>query len=280
MTEPVKQLLCMILCSVFYLSPALGDAGMITADGNIAGENAAYQYIVGDMSLVREGDVAFYDMTYILSKLFLVPQDTLNIYGNSSVRHTVLMDILWNYCGVDTTLIARNYAAETEFVTYEQFFDALDHFYFDIMALHGMTVRTANAYQLSGNTHLAFDDGSIVSIGACQIPDGRVTVTCKENTVVELSPIELPADINLSSMSEMRTVDGLLYYYSAQEGTVLLQTDNELKRFDIIENPACFSADGVSRDSVNKEMLDKPVVLYVTSYKKVPDVAVMILAEN
>ena len=102
-----------MLCTALCLISPVNSKSMTDTAGNVTAANAAYQYIVRDMELNREGEVAFYDMTYILSRLFSVSQGDMNIYGNSAVRHTVLMDMLWNFCGMDTTLIERNYAAET-----------------------------------------------------------------------------------------------------------------------------------------------------------------------
>lgn len=265
-----------MLCTALCLISPVNSKSMTDTAGNVTAANAAYQYIVRDMELNREGEVAFYDMTYILSRLFSVSQGDMNIYGNSAVRHTVLMDMLWNFCGMDTTLIERNYAAETEYVTYEQLFDALDYFYFDILKRHGMTLKTANAYRFSEKTQLAFDDGELTAIEGVSLPDGRVSVTYDGGIIIAVSPLELPCDLNLSSIKEMRTVTGTLYYYSEQEKSLLLQTQDGLKRYEIIGNPACFADDGISRDKVNETLLDKQVTLYLTNYKKTPDAVVMI----
>ena len=267
----------MMLC---LPSPSPADSGNIPdapPTRDVTAANAAYQYIVPDMELNGEGEIAFYDMIHILSGLFSVPQKDMNIYSNSAVRHTVLMDLLRIHCGMDIALIERDYAAETEYVTYEQFFDVLDYFYLDILEKHGMTLKTANAYQLSGRTRLAFDDGELKVLENVSLSDGRVTVTYDKDTIVAVSPLELPYLLNLSSVREMWPVRGSLYYYSEQEGILLLQTQDGIKRYEISGNPLCFAKNGTIQKKINETMLDKTVTLYLTNYKKVPNVVVMLI---
>lgn len=272
-----KELLCLMLCMAVCLVFPVNSKSMADTSGNVTAANAAYQYIVGDMDLNREGEVLFYDMTKILSKLFSVPQRVMNLHENTPVRHNVLMDTLWNFCKMDTTLIERNYAAETEYVTYEQFFDALDYFYIDILKRHNISVKTANAYRFSGEIRLAFDDGKLTAIEEERsFPDGRVCVAYDGSVIIAVSPLALPGDLNLSSIKTMRTVTGALYYYSEQEKCLLLQTQDGLRHYDVIGNPACFTEDGISRNQVNEKLLDQQVTLYVTNYKKIPDAVVMI----
>ena len=104
-----------------------------------------------------------------------------------------------------------------------------------------------------------------------------VTVTYDGDTIVAVSSLELPYLLSLSSVREMRAVSGSLYYYSEQERALLLQTQEGIKRYEISGNPLCFAKNGTIQKKINETMLDKPVMLYLANYKKVPDVVVMII---
>ncbi len=271
----MKKTLVFLLLMALFLPAGMVNAQEIPAAfPDVTDPNAAYRYIVGQMDAEWTGDILFEDMAHILSRLFDIPRESLGTGVGQKVRHAEFMDLLWRQA--DTTLIERNYSAETVYLNYEQFFDALNHFYFEILQRHGITAKPANVYSLSGKTHFAFDDGKILTMEGLSIPDGRATVTSVEDKVIGVSAFETPYDLRFSSIGELRAVTGRLYYYSQEEKILLLHTKDGICRFDIIGNPICFGIDGIGRDKLNEVMLDQRVTVYVTNHKKMADVVVMI----
>ncbi len=271
----MKKAIVFLLVLVFSIPTVAGTAqetSAVTID--VTDPNAAYRYIVGETDAEWTGDIFFEDMAYILSKLFDIPRESLGVGSSPKVRHGDFMDLLWRQA--DTTLIERNYSAETAYLNYEQFFDALNHFYFDIIQRHGLIAKPASVYRLSGKTHFAFDDGRVITTEEISFPDGRATVTCLGDRVIAVSAFETPYDLRFSSIGAMEAVKGRLYYYSQEEKMLLLNTKDGIRRFDIIGNPICFAIDGIERDKLNETMLDKTVTIYVTNHKKMADVVVMI----
>ncbi len=271
----MRKVLLFLLVAVLFVPTGITKAQETSVSlYDVTDSNATYRYIVGEMGAEWTGDLFFEDMIHILSKLFDVPKESFGAGDAPKVRHQQFLDILWRLA--DTTLIERNYSNETAYLTYEQFFDALNHFYFDIIKEHDMTASPASVYRLSGKTHYAFDDGRILTTEEIPFPDGRATVTCLGDQIIEVSGFETPYDLRFSSIGEMRAVKGRLYYYSQEEEILLLKTKEGIQRYDIIGNPICFAVDGIGRDQLNEAMLDKAVTIYVTNHKKIADVAVMI----
>ncbi len=272
-----KRMICVVLLSLCFLSalPCLGSAAGTA--GDITKSNAAYQYIVEDMKLDRTGEIYLYDMTHLLSRLFLISEEPMTRFGNSWVRHNVLLDFLDVYCGMDISLVDKDYSKESAYLTYEQFFAVMDCFYFEILKRHGMTAEAAEVYATQDGTHIALGNGEIVELGKLPITDGRAVITKAGSVIVEISPVTLPEYIPLSGIHSMRKVTGTLYYDSYQENTLLLASQAGIRRYDIIRNPVCFAQDGIKRGAVNEIMLDKEVTLYLTNHKKVPDVVIMII---
>lgn len=269
----IKRILCLLLIVFCCFSYFVG-AAEIT--GDVTKSNAAYQYIVPESDLNRAGEIYLYDMTYLLSRLFCISEEPMTRFGNSWVRHNVLLDFLNVYCGMDISLVDRDYSKESAYLTYEQFFAVMDCFYFEILKRHGLTAEAADVYSTATGTHIALGSGDIVELPKLPIADGRAVVTKHDTVIVEISPISLPESIPLSSVHTMRKVSGVLYYDSYQEGMLLLASLSGIHRYDIIKNPVCFAKDGIKRGVLNETMMDQAVTLYVTNHKKVPDVVVMI----
>jgi len=256
----MKKILLFILISAMIFS-----CGVNGQENLLKEQNKTYFYLLEkggyNVETIDNRYISEKELKEIVNILFK-REDSYHIENYENVTGGKLFEIINEKLGLPTEIIENRDKLSNQVLTFPTFFDIMDYYFSEILALNNLTREMGTMAENNGGYFLTYGQGKTKCYDS--LPSGKVIVEMCEIELVadndEIIELIFPLkDIDISMLYNKKEVCGSLFLM--YDKSIVISANGELKRYITTD-----SFEILMR--TNKDVADIEIVLFTGVYKK------------